>query len=168
MLASHLAFQNHLWTLVVSSHHVQFAFRATTFGAFLFIALLWLFGSHSSSSRCLLFPSPQVEVLSFGAKRPVSYFGHVCSCHLFPTSEKCFSQCLEVFFSHTPHLYFFLWQMAWLLQSLPGLSNSPSPRTVTEAFLGGWHFGLPHNYLRCHRKSHFSGHAEECVSKLME
>lgn len=145
MLASHLnTFQNHLWTLVVSSHHValQLAFRATTFGVFLFIALLWLFGSHSSSSQCLLFPSPWLEVLPFGAKRPASYFGHVCSCHLFPTSEKCFSQCLEVFFSHTPHLFFFSFGK-WLGYSslFQVCQTPPHPELSQKPFLEGGTLG---------------------------
>lgn len=87
----------------------------------------------------------------------------------------CFPHPLASFFSVFGSLFFthfspifYLWEVAWLLQSLPSLCKLPPPRTVTEALPGGWHFGLPRKWIRCHMKSPFSGHAEECVSKLKE
>lgn len=107
---------------------VLLIFRATTLGFFWFIALLWLLGCHSTSSHRLLFPSLWLEVLPFGGKWPVSYFGHVCPCYLFLTSEKLFLSVWKSL-SHTLLtcfvFFFFLWQMAWLLQSLPGLCKLP-------------------------------------------
>lgn len=109
LLITETALQNHLWTLVVSRHRVavQLVLSHHLWGVFLFIALLWLLESHRSSSQCLLFPSPWLKVLPFGAKWPLCYFGHVCPCHLFPTPLSKLFLSVWKSLSHALLTYFF-------------------------------------------------------------